>query len=194
MKTSKLIVLSLILCGMGMNAYSQCVSDVPGVGRPFYEVEIECAKANSEPSYLSDGKDYRALLTNNSSEFIVVFYSNNKYRISACTDVGGPLSFTVKDHKNNILFNNKDYENAPYWDLVFPTTIECMVTVTLPEETRTLAFGDNAPAEEENASESDATPADSGDAEEGAANGGTVTAKPDLKPVCAVLVIGYKQE
>ena len=188
MKNIRVVTFSVVLCGMGMglNAYSQCKSDVENVGRPFYEVETECAKANSQPSFLSDGKDYRALLTNNSSEFVVIFYANNKYRIAACTDVGGPLAFSVKDHKGNVLFTNKDYENAPYWDLVFPTTIECIVTVSLPDETKALAFGKAAPAT--------GAPADSGAAEGDGESSVNTKPKAEVKPVCAVLIIGYKQE
>jgi len=193
MKNIKLITLSLVLCGMviTLNTYSQCRSDVENVGRPFFEVETQCAKDHSESSYLSDGKDYRSLLTNNSSEFVVIFYSDNKYRIAACTDVGGPLSFTVKDHKDNILFTNKDYENAPYWDLAFPTTIECLLTVSLPDETRALAFGDGAPVEEAAAEGEAGADSSAAEGEEGAEGG---AAKKEMKPVCAVLVIGYKQE
>lgn len=187
MKNIRIVTFAVVLCGMGIgvNAYSQCKSDVENVGRPFYEVETECAKANSESSFLSDGKDYRALLTNNSSEFLVIFYADNKYRIAACTDVGGPLSFTVKDHKDNMLFTNKDHENAPYWDLVFPTTIECLVTITLPDETKTLAFGEATPASDK--------PADSTAAEGDGDNTEAAKPKTEQKPVCAVLVIGYKQ-
>lgn len=178
--------------GIGMNAYSQCRTDVENVGRPFFELETECAKTNSEPSYLSDGKDYRALLTNNSAEFVVLFYADNKYRIAACTDVGGPLTFYVRDHQDNVIFTNAKYENAPYWDLVFPTTIECIITMSLPEETRTRAFGAAEPVKAE------AAPTDSGAAEEAPAEGGEgeskTTAKTKIKPVCAVLIIGYKQE
>lgn len=183
--------------GMSMSAYSQCRTDVPNVGRPFFEVETECAKAHSEPSFLSDGKDYRSLLTNNSSEFVVLFYADNKYRIAACTDVGGPLTFYVRDHQGNVLFTNAEYENAPYWDLIFPTTIECIVTISLPEETRALAFGDAAPAEAAEAAPADSaaaeeTPAEEEHKEENGHGGGAK--KSEIKPVCAVLVIGYKQE
>ena len=180
--------ITLVLCGMAMslNAYSQCRSDGDDLGRPFLAIETECAKANSEPSYLSDGKDYRSLLTNNSTDFVVVFYADNLYRISACTDVGGPLSFVVKDHKNNVLFSNKEYENAPYWDLDFPTTIECIITISLPDETYALAFGD-APA-------ADGTSADSAATEDASDEGSDNKPKAKVKPVCAVLIIGYKQE
>ncbi|MBL4754515.1 MAG: hypothetical protein JKY52_13090 [Flavobacteriales bacterium] len=193
MTNIKLLTFSFVLCGLsiGLNGFAQCKSDAENVGRPFYELETECAKANSEPSYLTDGKDYRSLLTNNSVEHVVVFYANNQYRISACTDVGGPLSFTVKDHKNNTLFSNKDYENAPYWDLAFPTTIECIVTVSLPDETKALAFGDGTAAES-NSAPADSTVSESEGHDEGEGHGGKH--KTEIKPVCGVLIIGYKQE
>ena len=62
--------------------YSQCKSSVENVKRPFYDVELECAKTNSEPSYISDAQDYRALLSGNEgAEFVTTFFAGNKYRI-----------------------------------------------------------------------------------------------------------------
>ena len=57
MKNIRIVTFGVVLCGMGigLDAYSQCKSDVENVGRPFYEVETECAKANSESSFLSSG-------------------------------------------------------------------------------------------------------------------------------------------
>ncbi|HIA11134.1 MAG TPA: hypothetical protein EYN69_03555 [Flavobacteriales bacterium] len=176
--------------------YSQCKTNVENIRRPFYDLELECAKTNSEPSFISDAKDYRALLSGNEgAEFIATFFSGNKYRICACTDIGSPLSFTISDHKGNVLFTNKDYENAPYWDLDFPVTIDCKISVSLPRETAEASGG--APAAEESAEEE--TPAtetaedEAGEevAEEAASEISTKFV--ENTKVCAVLVIGYKQ-
>ena len=108
-----------------------------------------------------------------------MFFGGNTYRIAACTDVGGPLSFTIQDYKGNTLFTNKDYENAPYWDLEFPTTIECSIFIQLPPETIKLAGGNSGKSE--TASESDSVTTDARGNDEAVAE------------VCAVVVIGYKQ-
>lgn len=181
----------LILSGLFVyNAgYSQCKTSDPNIRRPFLDVEIECAKTNSEPSFISDAQDYRALLSaNEGATFITTFFSGNKYRICACTDVGGPLSFTVTDHKGNVLFTNKDYENAPYWDLEFPVTIECKINVSLPPET--VALSGEVPAEGKETSDAPAEgEEDSEEAEPKKKKSSKASAK-----VCAVLIIGYKQE
>ena len=183
MKKNYIIILALVIGNLisVQNVWSQCKTKDPNKNRPFYVLETECAKNNSEPSYLAAGKEYRALLNGSEAvDFIVIFFANNKYRIAACTDVGGPLSFTVKDQSNNMLFTNINYKNAPYWDLSFSTTIECIVTIQLPPETIKMAGG--APSEgNEKASKDTAKAAES----ESASN---------IGDVCSVLVIGYKQE
>ena len=179
MRKNATLVLGLIfgLTGFVDSALGQCRIPDSNTKRPFYDVELECAKTNSESSYLTDGKDYRALLSGNEVvEFISMFYGGNQYRIAACTDVGGPLSFTVKDKRGNVLFTNKEYENAPYWDLEFPSTMECSIFVQLAPETIEMAGGS---AGTDEASEVDST-----------------TAKKAAAPteeVCSVIVIGYKQ-
>jgi len=183
MKNKNLIVFGFLLSGLILanNAYSQCKTEDPNKKRPFFEVEYQCAKEHSESSYLSDGRDYRALLSGPEvTDFIITFFAGNKYRIAACTDVGGPLSFTVADHRGNTLFSNKQYENAPYWDLEFPVTIECKVSVQLPPETIEMVGG-SAKLEELPAVEGDTTKAEEAPAAEKVAD------------VCAVLVVGYKQ-
>ena len=182
----------IVFLGFTLNSIAQCKTDNPDKRRPFFELETECAKTNSESSFLTDGKEYRALLSNNeAADFVVLFYANNSYRIAACTDVGGPLSFVVRDMKKNILFSNKDYENAPYWDIEFPATINCDLFIQLPPETLELVGGAEEPAsEEEPQAEEENARADSGATEQGSAK--KTEAKPKVE-VCSVLVIGYKQ-
>lgn len=154
--------------------------------RPFYEVEFDCAKEYSESSYLSDGRNYRALLTGDQvSDFYITFYGGNTYRIAACTDIqGGQVFFTVKDQKGNSLYSNKDYENAPYWDLEFASTIDCKIFVQLTPETQKLASQSGGGEESKTEAETSDTTKKT---ETGAASGKEVS-------VCAVLVVGYKQE
>ena len=174
--------------------YSQCKSSGESGRRPFYDLEVECAKTNSEPSFTSDAQDYRALLgPNEGAEFMATFFSGNKYRICACTDTGVPLSFTVSDHKGNVLFTNKDYENAPYWDLDFPVTIDCKISVSVPSG---AATAEEAKTDEEPPAE-EVVEGEEAEAEEGEA---TAEKAPKSKrafventKICAVLVIGYKQ-
>lgn len=194
MKNKVIVATGLFLgiVGFSVNGFSQCKSTSEGVLRPFMDLELECAKTKSDPSYLSDAQDYRAMLSGNEvAQFNSIFYGGNTYRVAACTDIGAPLSFTVKDHLGNVLFTNKDYENAPYWDIEFPATINCDLFIQLPPETLELVGGAEEPASEnEPQAEEESAEADSGSTEEGTAK--KTEAKPKVE-VCSVLVIGYKQ-
>jgi hypothetical protein len=75
-----------------------------------------------------------------------------------------------------VLFTNKEYENAPYWDLEFPSTMECSIFVQLAPETIEMAGG--------SAGTDDASEVDSTTAKKAAA---------PAEEVCSVIVIGYKQ-
>ncbi len=148
--------------------------------KPFHTIETDCAKQYSESSYLSDGQDYRALLKGNEIvEFYTTFYDENTYRIAACTEIGGSLIFTIKDSRGNMLFTNKDHENAPYWDLEFNATIECEIKIQLSAETQKLAQGSVTTEEKETNTEPDSLKS-------------TEDSTPQAS-VCSVLVIGYKQ-
>jgi hypothetical protein len=192
MKYNIIVATGVFLGSIGFSAslFAQCKSSSEGILRPFYDLELECAKTNSDPSYLSDARDYRAMLSGNqTAQFSSVFYAGNTYRIAACTDIGAPLSFTVKDHVGNVLFTNKEHENAPFWDLEFPATINCEIFIQLPPETQELVGGGET-AEEEVVEETDASAeADSSETTEGEQ---PKEVKEKVK-VCSVLVIGYKQ-
>ena len=161
------VVFGIILVS---DVFSQCKDRTS-----YFEIEAGCAKKYSEPSYLSDGQDYRALLKGNATaEFYPTFYNDNTYRIIGCTDIeGGSLLFTITDIKGNVLFNNKDHQNAPYWDLEFKATVECKITVGLSPETQKLAGGSEPVASGQDSLKT-----------ESAASG---------TPICSVILIGYKQ-
>ena len=175
----KIVFLKIMFIVFGItlmsDVFAQCKDR-----KPFYAIETDCAKQYSESSYLSDGQNYRALLKGNEiAEFHTTFYDENTYRIAACTDVGGSLIFTIKDPKDNVLFTNKDHENAPYWDLEFNATLECKIIIQLPPETQELARGSVTAKETETNTEPDSLKK---------AKGTT----PQVS-VCSVLIIGYKQ-
>jgi hypothetical protein len=39
--------------------------------------------------------------------------------------------FNVYDQERNLLFSNKDFENAPYWDFKIDNTLDCYVEAYL---------------------------------------------------------------
>ena len=96
-----------------------------------------CAK-HMASEYISDGQVYRTLLLNDqTAEFHTTFYGGTTYRVCACSGmVDGNLIFTVKDQDGTVLFTNKDYKIAPYWDFKINSTIDCTIEAVLNPETQ----------------------------------------------------------
>ena len=94
-----------------------------------------CAK-HFQDQFISDGQQYRALLMNTDevAEFHITLYGGTLYRIAACSGLqDGNLIFSVydTDAKENVLFTNEDYKNAPYWDFKVNSTLDCVIKAKL---------------------------------------------------------------
>lgn len=86
-----------------------------------------------EDKYISDGQQYRALLAGEEvAEFHATFYEENRYRLVVCgAKDNQTIIFNVYDKKRNLLYSNKDYDNAPFWDLYFSSTTDCIIEARL---------------------------------------------------------------
>ena|ERR1700757_2389425 len=92
-----------------------------------------CAK-HIIASFVSDGQLYRSLLLNpeETAEFKSTFFGETVYRIAACSGMtDGNLIFNIYDQERNLLFTNKDYKNAPYWDFQVKSTVEVTLEAKL---------------------------------------------------------------
>lgn len=92
-----------------------------------------------QDKFISDGQQYRALLMNNeeTAEFHVTLYGGTLYRIAACSGLqDGNLVISVfdTDAKENLIFTNQDYKNAPYWDFKVNSTLDCVIKAKLDPE------------------------------------------------------------
>ncbi len=88
--------------------------------------------------FVSDGKSYIGKLNaNNKAIFHVTFFSENTYRLVACSDNNEfPLRLKVFDTDKNLLFDNANHRYTKYWDLHFTSTVNCMVEIELEAEKR----------------------------------------------------------
>ena len=92
------------------------------------EVLLNKNTGNSE--FISDGQVYTAFLDRGEmAQFETTFFGGSTYRIAASAgEDENYVIFTIKDPEGNILFSNKNYKNAPYWDFkvteTLPVTIE----------------------------------------------------------------------
>ncbi|PLX21451.1 MAG: hypothetical protein C0599_07905 [Salinivirgaceae bacterium] len=89
--------------------------------------------------FVSDGQQYRALLSGEQvAEFHTTFYQANKYRLVACGAKNNQtIVFNVYDKNRNLLYSNKDFDNAPYWDLYFSATTDCIIEARLDTNIQT---------------------------------------------------------
>lgn len=103
---------------------------------------ISLCEQNLPYPYISDGQQYRALITEGEiAEFRATFYGKSTYRIVACGGLSdNQLIFTLYDEERNELFSNKKYENSPYWDFQFNSTIDCIIEAELAPNGQTSGF------------------------------------------------------
>jgi len=85
--------------------------------------------------YISDGQQYRAILTSGqTAEFNVTFYGNATYRIVVASEPkDGSVIFRLYDKNKNELFSNLNFNNSTYWDFKFESTVNCSIEAELPE-------------------------------------------------------------
>lgn len=97
-------------------------------------IAVSCEK-HIHDRYISDGQSYRALLSGSDvAEFQTTLFGGNTYRIAACSGAGDSnLIFRLLDQDKNILFTNKEFSNAPYWDFVIENTMVVTIESSLDE-------------------------------------------------------------
>ncbi len=83
--------------------------------------------------YISDGQQYRALLLHDeTAEFHATFYGGSTYRVAACSGTAdGNLIFRLYDKDMNLIYDNSDYKNTPYWDFEVTSTLDCIIEAQL---------------------------------------------------------------
>lgn len=115
-----LIILSIV--GLSNTAKAQCDS-----------IASLCSK-HIIAQFISDGQSYRSLLLNSeeNAEFHTTFFGETTYRLAACSGkTDGNLIFNIYDQDRHLLFTNKNYANAPYWDFKVKSTLECTIEAQL---------------------------------------------------------------
>ena len=113
--------LAVMIMGISFNSQAQM------------NATMEICTKHIVPPFISDGQQYKALLNGDEiAEFRATFYGGSTYRITACSGSSdGNIIFSLYDKERNLLFTNRDYENAPYWDFKFVATIDCIIEAQL---------------------------------------------------------------
>ena len=99
-----------------------------------------CTKYIVSP-FISDGQQYKALINGEEiAEFHATFYGGTTYRIVAASgQTEGNIVFSLYDKERNLLFTNRDYQNSPYWDFKFTSTIDCIIEAELDGANKTAS-------------------------------------------------------
>jgi len=121
MKRNFIALISLAFTLLSYNAFSQA------------DTLVSVCTKHLPPPYISDGQQYQTILNGDEvAEFHVSFFGGSTYRIVGCSGLNdGNLVFNVFDKDRNIIFTNADFENAPYWDLKFNYTMDCIIEAKL---------------------------------------------------------------
>ena len=118
------IACCLLFPSIGINCFAQCNT-----------LDNECAP-DLHP-YISDGQYYHAKLTGEeTAEFKTTFYANETYKIVACGEQGlVSIQYRLFDSNYNLIFDNKDYDNAAMWEFKFNTTNDFYIQTKLLDGT-----------------------------------------------------------
>ncbi len=94
--------------------------------------ECELILKGKQNNFVSDGQVYTAFLDREKAEFKTTFFGGSVYRIAATAGTDDNyVVFTVKDFQGNIIFTNRDYKNAEYWDFKVPKTLPVVIETEL---------------------------------------------------------------
>jgi len=124
------IILLIFFSGLGFTSSAQS------------DVTLQNCTKYLEPEFISDGQQYKALLSGGEvAEFHTTFYANNYYRIVGATGKEEKnVIFSIYDEENHLLFSNKDHQNSPYWDFQFSNSINCTIEAKLNQKNVTSGF------------------------------------------------------
>lgn len=122
-----IIILSLLLFSSNIiSAQQECEKIVK---------ECEKLLESDGTKFISDGQVYTAFLERQKAEFKTTFYGGTTYRIAASSGSSDKyVIFTVKDLQGNILFSNRNYNNAPYWDFKVNETLPVIIETELDQD------------------------------------------------------------
>ena len=84
--------------------------------------------------YTHDGNYHAAILTEGEeAELYKTFYSGQKYRLAVCgSEILPAIEFQVVDAYKNVLYDNRQNNNAGVWDFTLESSQQLKVIVKVP--------------------------------------------------------------
>lgn len=97
--------------------------------------EQQLTTNNDGSLFVSDGQVYRAFINDETAEFSTTFFGGSTYRVTVSAGAEDNfVIFTIYDPENRVIFTNKDYQNAKYWDFKVKETIPVRIETRLDME------------------------------------------------------------
>lgn len=122
----QIITFALVLAPFLHGVYAQDCEQIVSNCEALLEKNTDGGK------FISDGQVYSAFLNREKAEFKTTFFGGSTYRIAASAGSDeNYVIFTVKDTEGHILFSNRNYKNAPYWDFKVEETLEVSIETEL---------------------------------------------------------------
>ena len=118
-----LLLSGLLLASLG--SFAQNCEEVAGLCEKLLQ-------ENTEKQFVSDGQVYSAFLDREKAEFKTTFYGGTTYRVAASAGKReNYVIYTIKDPNGHVIFSNKNYKNAAYWDFKVAETLPVTIEVGL---------------------------------------------------------------
>jgi len=91
-------------------------------------------KKNLGDGYMPTGQSSNTELTpGNKYQFVATFYSDQNYRISACSDTSlGDLQLTIRNTRRQLFYDNHG-DGSTYFDFKVGSTQQLIITLKAPE-------------------------------------------------------------
>lgn len=117
-----LFLIAFLAAFTANNSYSQCKS----FAKKICKLELI--------PYIHDGNYHAAILTEGEeAELYKTFYDGQNYRIAICgTDALPDIEFQVIDAYKNVLFDNREHNNARIWDFNLESSQQLKIAVKVP--------------------------------------------------------------
>jgi len=121
-RTIPALLLLAALFAVNYTTYAQC----KGFAKKICKQELT--------PYIHDGNYHAAILTEGEeAELYKTFYSGQNYRISVCgAEPLTKIEFQIVDGYKNILYDNREHDNAMSWDFKLESSQQLKIIIKVP--------------------------------------------------------------
>lgn len=121
-RISSVLFIIILITSVHFTANAQC----KGFAKKICKLELI--------PYIHDGNYHAAILTEGEeAELYKTFYSGQEYRIAICgADPLAVIEFQVIDGYKKVLYDNREHNNARYWDFKLESSQQLKIAIKVP--------------------------------------------------------------